>query len=131
RLIVDRLDEPVAERVERRAEGAHFEAARHALLNVRIDRAVVDQRPAGRRGKAVAVEMTRTELRNLTDAADDRSLVALGARLRVVDRTETFGDAVAFLKGVEGVVEFALIHESIGDVVEAGRGFVGGTGNPG
>src|SRR5205085_4498878 len=105
RAVRDGLDEAVAEQVERGAEGAHrllsrdgVAAAddaggverRHALLNLRVDGSVVDERAARRVYEVVVrVVVPGPQLDDLTDAAGHRVLMALAAGLRVVDRAES------------------------------------------
>lgn len=80
-VAVDRLDEAVAERVERRAEGADVLCGRgHALLDVRVGGAVVDERAARRVDEvAYGVLVTGAQFGDLADGAGDGVLVALGA----------------------------------------------------
>ena len=92
----------------------------------------LDERAAGRgdeRPVGPAVPGPRFE--DLTDAAGDAVLVALGAGLRVVDRAEPCGYCVALLE--DGLVAdecagdgrvCALRLEAVGLVVEGGRRFL-------
>src|ERR1044072_4636016 len=115
RLVRHGLDQAVAKKVERRAEGSHGliildacgEERRDALLNLRVYRAVVNERAAGRVHEvAEHVLMPGAKLVNLADRAGNRVLVALRARLRGVDRPESVLDFVADFEGlaVKGVL---------------------------
>src|SRR5207237_3660820 len=102
RRVGDGFDEAVAQRVQRGARGVDRlrprksggEERRHALLNLRVDGAVLDERAAGRvnedrpaaRGAAESFyDVAGAKLRDLADRARHRVLVALAAGLRVVD----------------------------------------------
>src|SRR5207245_7125950 len=74
------------------------------LLRLRTNRPVIHQRAAGNRVGAIidedggvhelakAVAVTHAQLGDLADAAGHGILVAIGARLLVVDRSQTIGD---------------------------------------
>src|SRR5205085_6148435 len=112
----------------------------HTLLCARIDGAVVDERAAGCVNEvAVRVVVSGAQLRDLADRAGDRILVALAARLRVIDRPQA---VIRFLHNAEDELiglesarrrlgrrelrdHRALWQESfrVGVIVECGRGF--------
>src|SRR5216683_2715029 len=96
RVRVDRLDETVAMRVGRHAERPDVFSAWHAFLDLRVGRAVIDQRSA-RRVDEVAEDIlvARPQLADLADGAGHRVLVTLHAPLRVVDRAQPLGNLVA------------------------------------
>src|SRR5262249_13191803 len=119
-------DEAIAECVERGAEGAHFVAAKHALLNGGVDRPVIDQRSTRMINEIDAVEVPGPQLSDLADRAGDRVLVTLGAGLGVVDRPEPLGDPVALLESGAISVELGLCDETVGQIVETRRGFCDG-----
>src|SRR5262249_41714736 len=116
-------DEAVAGRIERGAEGANFVAAKHALLNGGVDRPVIDQRSARMINEIDAVEVPGPQLSDLADRAGDRVLMALGAGLRVVYRPKPLGDIITLLKNSFVSVELGLRGETVGQIVETGRGF--------
>ncbi len=137
-VVVDRFDESVAEDVHREAERAHRLAVGDALLDlvvgvgaVRADRAVVDQRapldeglaPRDRHARsleaAARVAMAGAQLRDLAAAAGDRILVALAARLRVVERSESVRDRLDGVEFVEIVLERRRVGEAVALPVEA------------
>src|SRR5439155_16936170 len=98
RVRVDRLDEPVAVRVGGYADRPDIFGARHAFLNRRIDRTVVDQRSTRRVDEVAARQMSGTQFADLADGAGHRVLVTFDAALRVVYRSEAVGDLIAFLE---------------------------------
>src|SRR6185436_13291967 len=100
------------------------EERRHALLYLRVDRAVVDER-AARRVDEVSkrVEMSGAQLVNLADRAGDWILVALGARLRVVDGPEAVLYFVANFECGAIRVVLRLLDEVVSAVVETDRRF--------
>jgi hypothetical protein len=65
--------------------------------------------------------MARAQFVNLADRAADGVLVALCARLRVVDRAEAVGDEVARLEGLAVCVVLRLVYEVVRVVVKGGR----------
>ena len=103
-VAVDGFHETIAQGIGGGAEGANGFAARRALLRLRTNRAVIHQRAAGNRVGAIidedggvhelakAVAVTHAQLGDLADAAGHGILVAIGARLLVVDRSQTIGD---------------------------------------
>jgi hypothetical protein len=70
---------------------------------------------------AVLALMPNTQLRNLTDAAGNWTLVALVTGLPIEERTKAIRDRFDLLKF--GLVCFVrrLVCDSITDVIEAGR----------
>src|SRR5437868_8261551 len=103
-VAVDGFHETIAQGIGGGAEGANGFVARRALLRLRTNRAVIHQRAAGNRVGAIidedggvhelakAVAVTHAQLGDLADAAGNGILVAIGARLLVVDRSQTIGD---------------------------------------
>ena len=88
-----------------------------------VRRAIVDERAAGRVHEHRAVEMSGPELDDLADAAGHGIAMTLGARLRVVHRSEALRDVVALFEGRAILVEGWLIDESVRARVEAGGRF--------
>src|SRR5437667_345225 len=128
RLIGDAFDEAVAQRVERRPESSNLLSARYTLLDRRVNGAVVDERTAGRLDEgAVGGHVPGPQLGDLTDCACDRVLVALDARLCVVNGSDTVRYFLALLERRLCLVELDLTDKPVGQIVEAGRGF--GCGN--
>ena len=115
---VDRFDEPVAVRVGRHAERPDVFSARHAFLNRRIDRTVVDQRSTRRVDEVAARQMPGAQFADLADGAGHRVLVTFDAALRVVYRSEAVGDLIAFLERQLRGIEVRLSEKSVGQVVE-------------
>src|ERR1700746_1998594 len=98
--VVNCLYESVPEGVERGAQGPNVLGNRYVLLRFGNHRAVVENRASlnGRRTVvdrdygideiAVVVAMPDPQLRELAGSAAHRALMALGARARVVNRTQ-------------------------------------------
>ena len=98
--------------------------------HARTGRSLVDQRSVGNRHArqpaviiylkgsrnkvAVAVVMAGAEFGYLADAAGDRILVTFGAGLGIVDRTQSFGDIVAFFESLAVAVVNGLRNETVG-----------------
>src|SRR5216684_1282839 len=140
--IGDSFHEPIAENVQRDAEGTNLLRIWNAFLNlragegrVRADGAVVHQGAVlddfGAAGDgdlgalkfATGAAVTDAQFRNLAGAAGRGILVTLAARLRVVERAQTIGDLFDFveldlIRRMRGVV-----HQAIAFVTEAGRRF--------
>src|SRR5205085_477594 len=108
------FNKPVAQRIERSAEGTHLVAAKHTLLDCSVDGSVVNQRTARMVNEVGAVEMPRTQLGDLANGACDRVLVAFDAALRIVDRAQAFGDVITLLEGSEIGIELGLSGETVG-----------------
>src|SRR6185503_5558565 len=109
RIAVDRFDEPVAERVQGRPQRARLVPRQHMFLRGGVDGSAVNQRPAGMIEEAPeAVRVAGTNLGDLADAAAHRVLVALAARLRVVDGAEAFGDRLLLVEDLTRGVERRL-----------------------
>src|SRR5207253_757059 len=93
RVAVDRLDEPVAKHVDRRAERCYVRARRYReLLERRWDCPILDQGSARVLEEYGAIEEARPLLRHLTGAAEDGHQVALGAGRGIEDRPEAVRD---------------------------------------
>src|SRR5438128_742574 len=122
RLVGDALDEAVAQRVERRPESSNLLSERYTLLDRRVNRAVVDERAAGRVEEAAVGDMPGSQLGDLADRACDRVLVAFAARLSVVNGTETIRYLLDVLERRLCFVELDLTDKPVGQIVEAGRG---------
>jgi hypothetical protein len=97
-----------------------------ALLDVGVDRPVVDQRPARPVGEGEAVETAHPQLVDLARRPAHRVLMALGAGLGVVDRPQAVGDRFALLEDAAVEVHLRLRLEAVGQVVEARRRLRGG-----
>src|SRR5580700_9225837 len=95
RIVVDRLDESVTQRVEHGTQCADIFRFRHVLLRLRANRAVIDQRSSSNailavidddgwihEGSAV-VAMSDADLGDLTRSAADRILVTANAGGRI------------------------------------------------
>src|SRR5215468_8262314 len=121
RVTVNALDEAVTKRVERSAEGAHFVATEHALLNVRVDRPVIDQRPAGMINEVDAVEVPGPQFGDLTDPAGDRVLMAIRTCRGVVERPKPMVDGFTLLELRAVCVHLGLGGEPVSQVVKSGR----------
>ena len=91
RAVGDRLDEAVAQRVRRDAEGADVVLEGHALDDVGIRGARLDQRAAERLEELAVVRCPVRCSADLARAAGHDVLVALAAALRVVGRPESVG----------------------------------------
>src|SRR3989442_12680509 len=110
RHIWRRLDKPVSEQIEGRAERANLLRLRNALLKLDVREggigtncAIIDKRADGHHCCAVGdrdagidklssrVAVPHAQLGDLAESAGDRVLMAFAARLRVVDRPEAIG----------------------------------------
>ena len=139
RRIVYRLHQSVAQNAQRGAKRTHRFRFRHALLNfgggkggVRTDRAQVNQRASLDDFRPVVDGNFRVleytvgalvpdpQLHDLTEAAGDRSLVALAARLCVEDRAEAVGDAFNLLECALIRLVRRIVCDPVALVVEAG-----------
>ena len=78
RVVRDRFDEAVAQRIRRQPERANVVFEVHPLDDVRIRRARLDQRTAERFEELVAVQMSGAVLRDLARAAGCHVLVTFG-----------------------------------------------------
>ncbi len=146
-LIGNGLHESIAQKIQRNAEGANLFRVRHALLNfragegaVRADGAVVHQGTAfdnlGSAGDgdfgilkfAVGAAMTSAQFIDLAGAAGGGILMALSARLRVIERAEAVGDGFGFLK--PGLIRRVgrIVHQTVAFAVETRRRFGKGRG---
>src|SRR6185503_818060 len=110
-VAVDALDEAVAEQAEADAERADLVTGRDALLDARVDRAVVEQRSAGRVDEARAVEVSGAQLGRGSAAADLRVGVAAKAAVVVEQRAETGGLVLHLAEAVEGEIERGVGEE--------------------
>src|SRR5438876_6239699 len=109
-VAIDGFHETIAQGIGGGAEGADGFAAGNTLLRLGTNRAVIHQRAAGNRVGAIidedggvhelakAVPVTHAQLGDLADAAGHGILVAIGARLLVVDRSQTIGDGFLFFE---------------------------------
>ena len=133
RVAVDGLDEPVAQSIERRALGSNGFAPGHALLRLRTDRPIIDQRTVGYGGLAIvdddvgvhedaaAVVVANAKLRNLTGAARHGVLVAIYATPGVIKRTQATIHAVFLFEGVLVLGQCAdAVRKSVTRALRAG-----------
>src|SRR5581483_2290157 len=92
-------------------------------LNRRIDRAIMDQGTAGRRYEvSLRVEVAGAKFRYLACRAGNRILMALTARLGIVDRPETLADRVHLVEHPGIGIMCYLIYKSVGlPVISRGR----------
>src|SRR5262249_34937527 len=106
RLVGDCLDEAEAEDARRRAKRADFVAVEYPLLDGRVDRAAMNERPAGVVGEDAVCEVAGAHLEYLAVAAHRRVLVAVAARDCVVDGTDAVGDMLLFGEGILDALEY-------------------------
>src|SRR5262249_5555236 len=108
----------VAECTQGNAERTDWIGVGASLLNSCGEGAVVDERAARRIYKRTAsIDVASSEFRNLTGAADVRSLMALRARVGVVARTEPLGNPVHLFKGAFDYVEFCWANKAVVEVI--------------
>src|SRR5262249_28379258 len=94
-LVRNDFNEPVAQDVRRHPEGAHLIFRPDALLDRRVDRALMDKGPAGRLDDddlfgvlGVGLVVAGTQLSYLAGTARYRVLVAAHAARRVIHRPQ-------------------------------------------
>jgi hypothetical protein len=132
RPVRNRFNEAVAEEAERHSERVDGIAIRHALLGLRTNRAIVDQRAAGDRVLAIVDANHRVlkpavngvagaQLADLTGTTADGVLVTLPAALGVVDRTEAVIDRLDFVECLTVRVVRRLIGQAVRLTVEPDR----------
>ena len=141
RLVGHALDEPVAQEIERDPRRADGLAVGHALVDLgvgggraRADRAIVDERaPGDDHGaardrdlgvleRAVGTAVADAQLGDLARAARGRVLVALAARLGVVERAQPVLDGLELVEDLAVGAVGRLAHQAVAEIVEARRG---------
>jgi len=106
RVVVDRFDEAVAQRVEHRPQRPDIFRFRHMFLRLRDHRAIIDEGTSADAARAiidgngwidkiaVGIRVADAQLSELAGTAGDRVLVTVGASPRVEDRSKPGIDVV-------------------------------------
>ena len=106
RVVVDRFDEAIAQRVERRPQRPDILRFRHMFLRLRDHRAIIDEGTSADAARAiidgnswidkiaVRIGVADAQLGELAGTAADRVLVTVGASPRVEDRSKPGIDVV-------------------------------------
>src|SRR6185436_3591547 len=112
--------EAVAEQAEADTERADLVTGRDALLEARVDRAVVEQRSTGGIDEAGAVEVTGAKLGRGRATTGLRVAVARDATVVVVQRAETGGLVLVLAEALFRGLERSVGQEAVGSL-ETGR----------
>ena len=134
RVVVDRFDEAVAQRVERRPQRPDILRFRHMFLRLGDDRAIIDDGTSANAARAiidgdgwideiaVRIGVADAQLGELAGTAADRVLMTVGASPRVEDRPKPAIDVVSQFVNllVEGEAVAGRFRDPVADAQRAG-----------